>query len=471
MKKLFKNHVRLKSTAKVQKIFVPIYLFGLIMFILLKNTNIQGGENFNNDINSAQSSLLGHNVRHETGDVNFFIYGDKVIDPNIRTVVFHQKGFELSQPYIRYNSSEVLSLVFDDLSPNIRNFYYTIIHCDAHWQPSPLRQFEFIEGFPEAIIDNYTRSINTIVPYSQFRLELPNSTMRPKIPGNYLLKVYLNGDPEQIVFTRRFVVFEQNITINSEIRQAMLVQFRDTHQQIRFELLTNNHPVSNPRRDLRVVIKQNGRWDNAIKGIEPRSIQSTRISFEHDTQLLFEGGNEYRWFDIRSLRFRTERIDQIVSGHRYTEVFLRPDRLRAFNPFLTERDLNGRFEVRTHDAVDPHLESDYAMVHFRLQTNRAFDNHHVHVVGGLTQWVIDANNRMQFNAATRAYEWQTLLKQGFYNYKYILVNQSTGEASFMDIEGNFSMTENEYTIFVYHRQPGTVFDRLVGISHQNSFER
>lgn len=402
---------------------------------------------------------------------DFFLFGDYVHDPDIHTVLFFKEGLEQSQPHIRFHSDETLQLIFDDLNLSSRNFYYTIIHCDAHWQPSALQQFEYIDGFHEGVIDNYTRSINTIVPFTQYRLQIPNETMRPRLPGNYILKVYLNSDPRQVVFTRRFVIFEQLVTIYSTVRPATLVQFRNTHQQIRFEINTQHYPVANPNRDLRVVVLQNGRWDNAIRGVQPRSILGTQLIFDHDNRLLFEAGNEFRRFDIRSLRFRSERVDQIIESHRHKEIILRPDRIRAFSPYLTERDINGRFEINTHDAADAHLESDYATVHFRLPANQEFPNARVHVIGSLTGWAITPHNQLHFNAGSRAYELSLLLKQGFYNYKFILVDKLTSTATFAETEGNFSITENDYTILVYHRQPGTLFDRLIGISHHNSLSR
>jgi len=448
-----------------KSIFVFVAISCLLLWI--QNTNPV------KDARSSSGSRSGEffSGQSTAAPKDFFLLGDYVHDPDIHTVLFFKAGWEQSQPHIRFQSEETLQLIFDDLSLSGRNFYYTIIHCDAHWQPSPLQQFEYIDGFHEGVIDNYTRSINTIVPFTQYRLQIPNETMRPRLPGNYILKVYLNSDPRQVVFTRRFVIFEQLVTIGSTVRPATLVQFRNTHQQIRFEINTQHYPVSNPNRDLRVVVLQNGRWDNAIRGVQPRSILGTQLIFDHDNRLLFEAGNEFRRFDIRSLRFRSERVDQIIETHRQKEIFLRPDRIRAFSPYLTERDINGRFEINTHDAADAHLESDYATVHFRLPAHQEFPNARVHLIGSLTGWAITPANQLHFNAGSRAYELSLLLKQGFFNYKFILVDKQTSTATFAETEGNFSITENDYTILVYHRQPGTVFDRLIGISHQNSLSR
>ena len=66
-----------------------------------------------------------------------------------------------------------------------------------------------------------------------------------------------------------------------------------------------------------------------------------------------------------------------------------------------------------------------------------------------------------YNPATRAYEKSLLLKQGAYNYRYVL--QRPGRAAdAAPIEGNFYETRNEYQIRIYHRPQGARYDRLVG---------
>ncbi|HSV87248.1 MAG TPA: DUF5103 domain-containing protein [Bacteroidales bacterium] len=399
---------------------------------------------------------------------DFFLFGDHIYSKNIHTILFHPEGDEFSPPRIRLNSGEQLVLIFDDLDADFKNYYYTIIHCDANWQPTNLQKFEYIQGFHEDIIRDYSRSINTLVPYTQYFLEFPNRNIAPGISGNYILKVYLNGNPNEVVFTRRFVIYEQLVGIEGMVRPATLLMYRETHQQLSFSINTLNYPVSNPNQDLRVVITQNGRRDNALTGIAPRLIQGNRITFDHEKELLFESGNEFRRFDIRSLRFRSERIGEIMRSSMHYEVFLLPDQLRAFRSFLTERDINGKFEINTHDAKDKRLEGDYAWVHFRLPVHEPFEDASVHILGGLTCWSFTENNKMSFNPATRAYEANLLLKQGFYNYNYALLEEGENTARLADIEGSFSEAENEYTIYVFHRRPGTLYDRLIGLRSLNS---
>jgi len=435
----------------------------------LSMTNVSAGafEKNLSDTNPYQE-------RHRSGQGNqvvfkdFFHFGDHIYAENIRTILFHPTGDEFSPPRIRLHSGESLVLHFDDLDADFKNYYYTIIHCDAQWQPTQIQKFEYITGFHEDIIRDYSRSINTLVRYTQYSLVFPNRNLAPAISGNYILKVYLDGDPSRVVFTRRFVVYEQLVGVEGVVRPATLVTYRDTHQQISFTINTLTYLVSNPLQDLRVIITQNGRWDNAITGIAPRMIQGNRITFEHEEHLLFESGNEFRRFDIRSLRFRSERLGEIIPSAMHHEVFLLPDQTRAFRRFLTERDLNGKFEINTLDARDKRLEGDYAYVHFRLPVHESFENASVHVIGALTNWSLTGKNKMHFNQATRAYEAKLLLKQGFYNYMFAVLGEGEHTARLADIEGSFSEAENDYTIYVFHRRPGTLYDRLIGLSVLNS---
>jgi len=299
-----------KISIKTHKFSVKTYLnIGYILFLsVLFLHNVRGEASEKNQQRpfpeqGRQRARLADKVELK----DFFHFGDHTYVNNIHTILFHPKGDAFAPPHIRLNSNERLVLQFDDLDADFKNLYYTIIHCDAQWQPTQIQKFEYIRGFHEDIIRDYSRSVNTLTPYTQYYLVFPNDNMAPIISGNYILKVYLDGDPDRVVFTRRFVVFEELVGVTGTVRPATLVRYRDTHQQLTFVVNTFNYLVSNPVQDLRVVISQNGRWDNAITGIAPRLIQGNRLTFEHDENLLFEAGNEFRRFDTRSLRFRSER--------------------------------------------------------------------------------------------------------------------------------------------------------------------
>lgn len=369
---------------------------------------------------------------------------------------------------IRYNSDDILLLRFDDLDADYKSYSYTIEHYDAYWQPTQLMQFEYIEGFTQDQIVNYESSINTIVPYTQYTLEFPNANMRPLLSGNYLLKVFLNGDPENLVFTRRFMIYEQVLPVEGWARPANLVSFRDTHQQVTFSIDISPFHISNPYQDLKVVVRQNGRWDNAIAGLTPRMIRGSQLVYDYDNQLLFNGGNEFRRFDIRSLRYTTLQVEEISAASRSWDVFLLPDQRRTFRHYTFENDINGHYVINTTDAADPNLQADYAWVHFSLPLDAPVATGSVHILGQLTQWTMGSHSEMTYNYRLKQYEARLLLKQGLYNYLYMYRDEGQQQGEVCFFEGCHSETENDYSILVYYRAPGSLYDRLVSMTVLNT---
>ena len=403
-----------------------------------------------------------------TANKDFFLYGDFIHTNNIKTVLFNQRDFDLSDPIIRLNSNDKLILRFDDLDAGYKNYSYTIIHCDADWQPSELREFEYIEGFYEDEIRDFRHAASTRTSYTHYHLEFPNHNLRPTLSGNYILKVFLDGDRNNVAFTRRFMVLEERVIVEGYVQQANLVRYRDRKQQVMFNINLGNYRVANPYRDMKVVITQNGRWDNAIRHIDPKSIMGNKLVYDYEDKTLFEGGNEYRRFDIRSLRHPSERVNDIQSSRRHWDVYLSADYRRSFHRYVSDNDINGRFQIKTLDARNDHIEGDYAWVHFHMPMETTIPEGHVYLMGALTDWTFTEENKMNYNYGEKAYELSLLLKQGYYNYKYAMLESENSKADIIYTEGSHSMTENDYTIYVYHREPGDLYDRLVGVGHLNS---
>ena len=410
--------------------------------------------------------LLGSSffAKANANEFDYFLHGDMIYTDNIGTVLFHPSANQLASPRILHNSTDRLTLRFDDFDADFKNYFYTIIHCDANWEPSQIQKFEYIDGFHEDIIRTYARSINTVVQYTQYSLEFPTAEMRPRISGNYIFKVYLNGNPNDLVFTRRFMVFEQNVMIDGTARQSFLPRYFDTHQQVSFTINLGRYQISNPERDMKVVVTQNGRWDNAKRNVRPRMVLGNELVFDHEHELLFEGGNVFRRFDIRSLRSGSEFVADIFSTSRYWEVLLRNDINRSTQGFVLADHINGRFLIKNFDKPDDHLEGDYAWVYFSLPFFEPIPNASIHIIGALTDWAPTEFNKLSYNFRENKYQASLFLKQGYYNYQYAVVRDGETQASVQPVEGNHSVARNEYNIFVYHKRPGEFYDRLVGIS-------
>ncbi len=429
------------------------------------NGNFYVIENIKKEINAVSQNTPPDNDYYQS---DFERTGSYIYRNNVKSVLFNRKGWGFSPPIIDLNSSEKLVLRFDDLDADYKNYAYTIIHCDAHWQPSDLMEYEYIEGFYEDRISNYAFSRNTRKPFTHYWLEFPNANMQPKLSGNYLLKVFIDGSPDEVIFTRRFMVFEQKVNISATVNQATDLYFRDIKQEIDFTINTSGYAISNPYRDLRVLIRQNGRWDNAIYGLQPRLVQGNELIYDYEDGNLFHGGNEFRNFDTKSLRYRSLNVAEINSIPNAWEVILSPDKERRFMSYTSQNDINGKFLIKTEDYPDDMLESDYAWLHFTLAQNQPLTDGNVYVMGELTDWNFSQKNRMKYNYRDSQYELKLLLKQGFYDYQYVYLEDGKDVADVSRFEGSHSIAENDYTIYVYHRKPGNVHDSLVGVQYINS---
>jgi len=461
------NSQKFKSSSSFRSIVSVIMLIGGAIFLFSSQAAAFHRNNSSIPHHQAKETQYA-NYQPPADDYyenNFIRFGDFVYENNIKTVLFNQKGWEFSLPIIEINSNDILELSFDDLDGDFKNYAYTIIHCNALWQPSDLMEYEYIEGFNTDRIANYSFSRNTRVPFTHYYFEFPNNNMQPKLSGNYILKIFHENNPDRIVITRRFMVYEQLVSIEASVKQATNLNYRDTKQEVDFTINTSLYPVSNPFRDLRVLVTQNGRWDNAIADLKPKLVQGNRLIYDYEDGNLFDGGNEFRNFDTKSLRYRSLQIGQINSMTNGWEVILLADRSRRFLRYTTRSDIDGRFLIKTDDYPDDRLEADYTWVQFSLLHDRPLINGNVYVMGGLTDWNLGLANKMEYNYRDSRYELRMLLKQGFYDYQYVFLEDGSDVADVSLFEGSHSITGNYYTIYVYHRKPGDIFDSLIGIQH------
>ncbi|MDP2424080.1 MAG: DUF5103 domain-containing protein [Bacteroidales bacterium] len=395
-------------------------------------------------------------------------FQDEIYKSTIRTVRFHRLGQEMAMPVIALNSNEQLQLSFDDLDGQVKNYKYTFIHCNSHWQPSELWKSDYISGFTEDYINNYRFSFNTLQPYVHYQLVFPNRNMLLSVPGNYLMIVFQDNDPNAIILTRRFMILDQKVTVVGRIRMPMAGADRLKKHEIGFTIETGNFPVIDPQRNLRVVVIQNGRWDNALE-LQPMMIRGSILDYQYvDGSNTFDAINEFRGLDLRSVKYLVGNISEIGRDDLGYDIHLWPDKRRNFKPYVHEKDLNGRYDIGTNETSDPDVEAEYVKVHFTLEVENAIPGADVYISGMLSDWQFRDENRMRYNSRRSVYEKSILLKQGYYNYHYTLLNHGVKMGNSGFFEGNHADTGNEYTIFVYYRQPGSRSDNLISIKTLNS---
>ncbi len=387
-------------------------------------------------------------------------YNDHIYLPNIKSVECYNTSKEGSFPLIQLRSGEQLQLAFDDLGGNSRQYYYSLEHCDAQWQPSRLSPTEYLTGFVEDRIMDYNYSSGTIQKYIHYEVKIPNQTIAPKLPGNYLLKVYEDGNQSKMIITRRVYVATSAVGVGAQVVPSNNVQLRDRDQKINFTVNYGGLNVQNPYGDIKVVVMQNGQQRTAQMNTRPTFIRNSQLIYSDPTINDFAGGNEYRLFDLRTLKLNSQRVARIFRDTANT-VLLTSDEARNRSSYLFEYDNNGEFLIRNQDGRDPRTDADYANVYFNLALNSK-PNGDLYVVGRFNNFELTDANRMTYDATRDRYTLSCLLKQGIYDYKYVLVNADTKKPDSTPIEGSYFETENTYQILVYYRQPGSRWDELVG---------
>ncbi len=390
---------------------------------------------------------------------------DEVYVEYIASVKFHVDGLFLSVPIVDIRSSAQLALSFDDLDGDVRDYTYTIVHCDRNWQPSELSELDYIEGFTGERIETFEFSFKTMTQYTNYKLVLPNNDLAWKLSGNYLLHIFdEDGYP---VITRRFMVIDPIVRVTPKIVVPSRVNKSRTHHEIDFLVDHERLDIRNPRIEISASVLQNGRWDNAVTDISPVFTKINQLVFDHQDKVIFEAGKEFRFLDLRSFRFRPENISAIERDANGYRIILYKDAERQKKTFFSREDLNGRFIIENSDQNNTKfdLNSDYADILFSLSIPQFVDKE-VYIFGGMTDWQLKDQYKMVYNNAVNAYVGIAKLKQGFYDYGYAVKStlDKDSVADLSEIEGNWYETNNNYTILIYYRPFGGRYDQIIGTS-------
>ncbi|MEO2050610.1 MAG: DUF5103 domain-containing protein [Allomuricauda sp.] len=380
---------------------------------------------------------------------------------NIKTINFRGPT-EDQFPVVQLG--ETITLEFDDLLANEQDYYYKIAHFDYDWTPSQLLKSQFLDGVDNQRIIDYENSYTTLQPYSNYRLSIPNENVRLKVSGNYALEIYNSyGD---LQFSRRFVVYQDRVVVRGLIKRSRDFNYLNEKQVVQFTINTARFPVINPKQEIKVAILQNHFWPTALFNIKPQFTIGTELVYRYDQETSFFGGNEYLNFDTKDLRSPTFAISRVEFGQVYNH-YLFTNEYRFDKPYTYFPDINGDFVIRTMQGDDVSREAEYSRVHFSLPYSNVIGLDQVYVTGKFNNYALTDENRMTFNEDTGKFEVSLLMKQGFYNYKYV-VERSDGTAEPNLVSGNFHFTENNYLILVYYRNFGDMYDSIIGIGSTNS---
>ena len=385
----------------------------------------------------------------------------------LASVTLHPKDLAISPPFVPLQGG-VLTLGFDDLRADYTTYYVRVKHCTHDWWYSDLHPSEYIDGFFDVVLDEMEDSFGTKVNYTHYTTDIPRDDMILTRSGNYVLEVFTPENPDEIVISRRFVLFEDLCSVEAEVREPADVALRRTHQDINFVVNEDNYSFIDPYSHLYTTVLQNARWDNSISDLPPKFIKGKEIEF---TQVgyVFPGGNSYRFADLKSLSYTARGIAGISEGDLTFHHLLEPSPRRTYTYYSSQPDINGAFVI-SNDRYEIHTGSDYTMTHFQLPMPYELHGRQVYIFGELSNGKYLPTHKMKWNDVKSAYESKLLLKQGYYNFIYLVKDANTQESEIgmtADIEGNHFATDNLYTVFVYYAD-FEGYDRVVGFAQWNN---
>ncbi len=385
---------------------------------------------------------------------------NKIYNNNIKTVLMYVGDDEMSFPILDLGSSKFLTLNFDELGTDSKNYNYTIIQCNSDWSQSDLDQSEYIDGYYEDQITDYQSSFNTTVNYIHYNLQIPNDYMRPTISGNYVLQVYESSNPENVIFNKRFMVVERKTDINAISRNMNQGSYFYNDQELEIVVDYFDNQFYDIAQNLKVQVLKNRNWSEYLELTQPDVIKDNEFTFNNFTKLKFKGGNEFHHFNTKDIHHYLENIVNIsfVDNMYHFQILENID--RTFQDYKYQPDINGQFKIDVSGSDYPATEADYSYVYFTLKMKVPVQLGDIYVWGGLTNYDFTDDNKMHYNFEQKAYECRLLLKQGYYNYQYVLMEK--GKPDFTYIEGNHAITENLYTILVYYHDFRRNYDRLIG---------
>jgi hypothetical protein len=395
---------------------------------------------------------------------------DKIYKPYIATAQLYQYGNQTSLPVYNLHGGDRFQLEFDDLDANYKSYYYTYQLCDYNWQPVNLSTFDFIKGFTQNRLTTYRYSSVALTRYTHYQAILPDNNSLPIKSGNYILKVYINGDTANLAFTKRLLVVDAKASINASVVQLLGAQNFTTYQKVRFTITTADINAFSAAQQVKVVILQNSRWDNAQKDIVPTFVRGNVLDYSNESIAQFPGGKEWRWLDLRSFRLQSERIDHSDYGKTFTNMYMLTDVDRSAQRYVYFADFNGRYSIMTYESINPFWQGDYASVKFSFAPSegKPFDKKDIYLSAQFTNYENSEKYKMIFNQEKGIYETSAFLKQGYYSYTYTLVDENGVADKTNLLEGNYWETENDYTILVYYKSFTDRSDQLIGVGQVNS---
>ncbi len=384
-----------------------------------------------------------------------------IFDPLFRTLTVTRDGDLMLSPVLELDGNSHITISFDEIADDVSYLRCRLIHCNADWQPSTLQENEYVSGFNYMDITDYAFSSNTFIHYVNYNITIPNEEMAPLKSGNYLMQVFDRDEPDNTLLQVRFQVSEECVRIAGNASARTDKGLNDEWQQLNLIIDPGEMMIRNPYTDIIVEVTQNNRPDTRRVVNHPIRVQGSKMIYEHLPELIFPASNEYRRFETVRNNYPGMGVDSTGYYGNMYNAWLRTDTSRAEKSYLYDSTQRGRFKVDEYNSTDPDIGADYIMTHFSLDFPEVYGGD-VYVDGALFQNSYSDLNRMKYDRESGLYLLDVPLKQGSYNYQYVLVpkeGRQIGDTSLT--EGNKFETVNEYNVAVWLHEPGARADRLI----------
>ncbi len=399
--------------------------------------------------------------------VSFFTFAqvEKEIDPpfNIKTITFVQNN---QNSIALFGLNDSFEIQFDDLYGNEANYYYEIVHCNYDWKHSDLSKNEYLQGFDGIRIQEYTNSLNALQLYSHYKIGFPNKNTRLLVSGNYMIKI-LNEDRE-VVFSRKFMIYEDLVSVPMQIKRARTLNEINYKQNLDFSIKSPNLLFQSPLQNVKVLLMQNGKLNEAITNIKPMYTIGNDLIYKYDSETQFWGGNEFLYFENKVIRAATNYIARVDANNGVYNTHLYTDNARTNKSYTYNPDANGNFVPLNANASNNAIEADYSWVFFTLSAPSFYEKKNIYINGMFNNYSISDEFKMDYNQEKGIYEKAIMIKQGFTNYQYVVADQNKKIDYENAIDGNFWQTENNYFAIIYYRENNQRYDRIIGKGVANS---
>lgn len=375
----------------------------------------------------------------------------------IKTVTFVQNG-QNTVPI--FQLGDEFQFQFDDLQGSENNYYYHITHCDYDWKQSQLSINEYLNGFNDQRIIDYTNSLNCLQIYSHYRVNFPNKFTQLKVSGNYIISI-LNEDRE-VVFSRKFVVYESLVSAPLQVKRARNVSDVNFKHNLDFAVKSGTINFQSPLKNVKVMLLQNGRLNTAITDIKPMYTIGNDLIYKYDVETQFWAGNEFLYFENKNIRAATNTIAKIDTNTGLYGCYLYTNTARSNQPYTFWPDKNGNFFINNVNSTVPETEADYAWIYLSLSAPSFYENKNIYITGMFNNYMLNDEYKMEYNEKKGLYEKAIMVKQGFTNYCFTIADASGKIDDANAIDGNFYQTENDYMVIVYYRENNQRYDRVIG---------